>query len=498
MSDGPVLATTAGYSDRYKHTVVLVLMLAYTCNSAGRSLISIISQPMKAELHLSDTELGLLGGTAFALLYAFSGIPVARMAERLSRVNILTVALIAWSGLTALFGAAATFAQLALMRIGVGIGEAGCSPCAHSLISDYFEPQRRASALSVYTLGISLGYIFVAVVAGYVSLHYGWRAACVAVGAPGIAVAVLLKLCVAEPRRGQSELLSAPPAASTAREPLSLAHELSELAAVARLLLLRWPVANIVIGLVLSSLAAYGVYAFVPAFLQRAFQLDYGSVGIVSALTGGLAVGIGLLAGGYVADAIGRSDARWYALVPAIGLALATPLFVATFRQRDWRAAAVLLALAGFFQYASLGPTFGVVQNIVDRRRRATATALIYILLNVIALGCGPLFTGWAIDRFAQFDFTHPGAAQAPDALAALFEGRGSLPSYATVCPGGASRGLEPAAQLRCAATLAHASRQGILLTVIFYAWGAVHYLLGAFGLGAEMHAAAARNRAAQ
>jgi len=464
-------------SAAYKRTVVLVLMLAYTFNSAGRSVVSIIAQPMKVELHLSDTELGLLGGTAFAALYAFSGIPIARLAERFSRVNILTVALIVWSALTALFGAASTFAQLAAMRIGVGIGEAGCSPCAHSLISDYFEPQRRASALSIYSLGISLGYIFVAAVAGYVSLRYGWRMACVAVGAPGILIAVLLKLYITEPRRGQSELKVS--TAPTSEQPFSLQHELSELAAVARVLLWRWPVANIVVGVVLSSFAAYGVYAFVPAFLRRAYLLDYGTVGLVSALAGGVAVGIGLLAGGFVADKVGAHDARWYALVPAIGLGIAAPLFAWTFVQTDWHRAGLLLAAAGFFQYASLGPTFGVVQNVVDRRRRATATALLFILLNVLALGCGPLFTGWAIDRFAELDFRQA-------ATAAM--------SFASSCPGGTSKSAQLAEQVRCATTLVHASRQGILLTVLFYAWGAVHYLLAAIGLDAEMRAARARN----
>ncbi|HTT01983.1 MAG TPA: MFS transporter [Steroidobacteraceae bacterium] len=473
-------AIPAAYSAAYKRAVVLILMLAYTFNSAGRSVVSIISQPMKVELHLSDTQLGLLGGTAFAALYAFSGIPIARLAERLSRVNILTVALIVWSGLTALFGGATTFAQLAIMRIGVGIGEAGCSPCAHSLISDYFAPERRASALSIYSLGISIGYIFVAVVAGYVSLRYGWRIACVAVGAPGIVVALLLKLYIAEPRRGQSEL-NAPtaPTAPTIERPFSLAHELSELTAVARLLLGRWPMVNIVLGLVLSSFAAYGVYAFVPAFLRRAYLLDYGTIGLVSALAGGVAVGIGLLAGGFIADAVGARDARWYALVPAIGLGIAAPLFTWTFVQVDWQRAGLLLAAAGFFQYASLGPTFGVVQNVVDRRRRATATALIFILLNVIALGGGPLFTGWAIDRFAELDFHQA-------TRAAL--------SFASACPGGTSSSAQPAAQALCARALIHASRQGILLTVLFYAWGAVHYLLAAIGLDAEMRAARVRN----
>jgi MFS family permease len=168
-----------------KRVVVLLLMTAYTFNAMDRSIISIVSQSMKLDLKLTDTQLGLLGGTAFALLYAFGGIPIARLAERFSRVNIITAALVAWSTLSALCGAALNYSQLLLIRVGVGVAEAGCSPPAHSLISDYFEPSRRSSALSVYSCGISIGYLLAAVGGGYVAQHWGWRAACAMAGLPG-------------------------------------------------------------------------------------------------------------------------------------------------------------------------------------------------------------------------------------------------------------------------------------------------------------------------
>src|SRR6202167_3197596 len=187
------------YSAAYKRVVVLLLMTAYTFNAMDRSIISIISQSMKLDLKLTDTQLGLLGGTAFAVLYAFGGIPVARLAERMSRVNIITVALIVWSVLSALCGAAASFSQLLLIRAGVGVAEAGCSPPAHSLISDYVEPSRRASALSVYSCGISLGYILAAAVGGFLAQHAGWRVACAAAGLPGIFTALIIKGGVREP-----------------------------------------------------------------------------------------------------------------------------------------------------------------------------------------------------------------------------------------------------------------------------------------------------------
>jgi MFS family permease len=504
----PGSAVPVSYSEAYKRTVALLLMLAYTLNSTDRSIISIIGQAMKVDLRLSDTQLGLLAGTAFATLYAFSGIPIARLAERFNRVAIISTALVVWSALTALLGAAAGFTQLLLIRVGIGVGEAGCTPAAHSLISDYFPPARRATALSVYSCGISVGYIVGAIVGGYVTLHYGWRAACVAVGLPGIGVALLLRRLVREPPRGHSEppAIRAPaaqPAPPAPHRPpgqtFSLKTEAAEVLAVARLLLLTWPVANIVIGVTIATFVAQGSYAFVPAFFNRAFGLDYGTIGVVAALTGGVAVGFGLLAGGFVADLLGARGMKWYALVPALGLAISLPFYLLAFLQSDWTVAAVLLGTAGFFQYVSFGPTFGIVQNVVDTRRRATATALIYVLLNLIGLGCGPLFTGWTIDRFAEFDFARPAADTVAKSFAALATPAAATgASFRASCPGGrapaTAGGVTRAA---CAATLALASRQGILVTLLLYGWASLHYVLAAFGLEREMRRATLRNAAA-
>jgi predicted MFS family arabinose efflux permease len=449
-------------------------MTAYAFNAMDRNIISIVGQLVKLDLGLSDTQLGLLTGTAFALLYAFGGIPIARLAERVSRVNIIAASLIVWSGLCALCGAASSFSQLLLIRVGVGVAESGCSPPAHSLISDYFGPQRRASALSIYTCGISLGYLLAAVVGGFVAQHWGWRAACATVGLPGVAIAILVKLYVEEPRLGCRPLLP----------PFSLKSEWRELTGVARELFTDRPVLHMVLGVLIGAFAAYGFYAFVPSYLRRVFELDYTTVGILAGLAGGVAVGLGILAGGFIADALAERNPRWYALVPALGGIGAVPFYFLAVAQRDWRAATGLLATAGFLQYASLGPTFGVVQNIVDRRRRATATALLYVLLNVIALGGGPPFTGWVIDRFAGADFTRQSAA--PHAA-----------SFATDCPGGVARASGEAARTACASALAGATRKGMLVTLLFFAWACVHYLFASAGIARSLKAAAARNATA-
>jgi predicted MFS family arabinose efflux permease len=448
-------------SAAYKRTVTVLLMSAYTFNSMDRSIISIIAASLKADLSLSDTQLGLLGGTAFAALYAFSGIPIARLAERVSRVNIITGALLVWSVLTALCAAAGGFISLLAIRAGVGVAEAGCSPPAHSLISDYHAPAERASALSVYSCGISLGYILAALVGGYVAEHAGWRAACLAVGAPGVLTALIIKAVVREPPRGRWDSAATPRNADQAG--FSLAREVRELRAVAAALLFNPPVRHMVFGITLGGFAAYGFYAFVPPYFSRAFGLGYAATGFIAAFTGGVTVGFGILAGGFVADRLARHRLRWYALVPALGGLLALPLYAVAVSVTDWRAAATALAAAGFFQYASLGPTFGVVQNAVGAHRRATATALLYICLSVIALGLGPLFAGWAIDRFADH----------------LFAGGG----FAAVCPGGAAvTHAPPALALACRSTLALATRRGLLITLGFFAWGVVHYFLAAAG----------------
>jgi predicted MFS family arabinose efflux permease len=470
------------YDAGYKRLVTLLLMLAYAFNSAHRGLIAVIAQPMKVDLKLSDAQLGLLAGTAFASLYALSGVPVARLAERCNRVSIISLALAVWSALTALCGAAGSFTQLLVLRVGVGIGEAGCSAPAHSLISDYYDRTRRTSALSVYSCGLSLGYLFVSVVGGYVVLHQGWRAACLAVGLPGVAVAVLIKRIVAEPARGHAE-----GAAPAAIAPFSLRAEGLELAAVARTLFCRWPLANIILGLTVSSFAAYGAYVFIPAYFNRDFGLDFATIGVVLGLAGSIPVALGTFGGGWLADLLGARRARWYALVPAAGLALSTPLYVLALLERDWRSAALLLAVAGFFQYVSLGPTFGIVQNVVATGQRATATALLYLCLILLALAGGPPFTGWLIDHLAAAHFAQSHAAAITGDVAAAGIGAPAQASaFRAACPGGVGAA-------GCAVALAAASREGIVATLCLQAWAALHYLLGAIGLERQMQGAADR-----
>jgi len=479
------------YSKGYKASVLALLLATYTFNFIDRTIIATIGQAIKVDLHLSDTQLGLLGGLYFALLYTILGIPIARLAERWNRVSIISLSLVIWSGFTALCGSAASFAQLALYRFGVGVGEAGCSPPSHSLISDYYEPKSRASALSIYSFGIPLGTMFGAILGGWLAQTFSWRVAFVIVGLPGILLALLVKLIVKEPPRGHSEIKERPLEAEDvvvepAKPPFSLAGEFRELGAVMAVLFGKWPVLHMMLGVTLASFGSYGSGAFLPPYLVRGFGLNLAQVGLIVGLIAGFSAGIGTLVGGFLTDWAGRRSAKWYALVPAIGLLVATPIYIVAYLQPDWKTMALILLVPGIFHYTYLAPTFGVVQNSVEPRRRATATALLFFFLNLIALGGGPVFTGWLIDHLAGFHFNHPQAGGIFGALGGMFS-PGAI-DFANACPGGiAPKGAQIEAAKACGAAMARATQQGIIVTLCFYAWAGVHYALAAIGMVKHM-----------
>lgn len=481
------------YSNGYKVTVLGLLLAAYTFNFIDRTIIATIGQAIKVDLKLTDTQLGLLGGLYFALLYTILGIPIARLAERFNRVTIISVSLVIWSGFTALCGAAASFGQLALYRFGVGVGEAGCSPPSHSLISDYYEPKKRASALSIYSFGIPLGTMFGAVAGGWLAQEFSWRVAFVIVGVPGLLLALIVKLVVKEPPRGHSEVVERPLEAEdlvvepAAKPRFSLAQEFSELWVVTKVLFGKWPVLHMVLGVTIASFGSYGSGAFVPPYFVRTYGLGLAQVGLIVGLIGGFSAGVGTLVGGFLSDWAGKKSAKWYALTPAIGLLVCTPIYVAAYLQTSWQATALILLIPGIFHYTYLAPTFGVVQNSVEPRRRATATALLFFFLNLIALGGGPVFTGWLIDHLAQFNFNNPGSSGIFHALAGSF-GEPGAQSFSASCPGGlAPKGASPDLAKACVGAMARSTQQGIIVSLCFYAWAGVHYALAAIGLVKHM-----------
>ena len=471
------------FTEGYKRLVLILLVIAYTLNFIDRTIIATIGQAIKVDLKITDTQLGLLGGLYFALLYTLLGIPIARLAERFSRVNIITAAIIVWSGFTALCGTAANFATLAAFRFGVGFGEAGLSPPSHSLISDYYEPKRRATALSIYSFGIPLGSMLGAVIGGQMLDHFTWRTAFMLVGLPGVAIAIALKVLVKEPPRGHSEADGgAAVQTAAANAGYSLAAEFREIGAVVATLFGNWPVLNMMLGITLVSFAGYGGGQFAPPYFIRAFHLSYGQVGLIVGLAAGLSQGIGTLLGGPVTDRLARVSPRWYALVPAIGVTAAFPFHVLVYTAATWQTAVMFILLPGVLAYVYLGPTFGVVQNMAPTHRRATAAAIMLFFVNLIALGGGPPFAGWVIDHFAAFHHAHP---DTPGMLAAVKAFLSTDPaSFQAACPGGvASKGSGPEAAAACSGALVLATRQGIIVAYAVSLWGAFHYLLASFSL---------------
>ena len=487
------------FTDAYKRLVLALLLLAYTFNFIDRSIIATIGPQIREDLGLTSTQIGLLGGLYFALLYTLLGIPIARLAERFNRVTIISAAVVIWSGFTALCGTAGSFTVLAAYRFGVGVGEAGLSPPSHSLISDYFEPKKRASALGVYSFGIPLGIMFGAVAGGWIAQHFSWRVAFMLVGLPGVLIALLIKLVMKEPPRGHSEpeaearvlnVEELTPAAVAAPRKHWFVEEIRELKSVAGVLFGSWPVMNMILGVTLASFASYGKDQFVAQYFRSAYDLDIATVGLIVGLVVGLSSGLGTLIGGFLTDRLSKRSPRWYSLTPAIGLAIATPIYVLAYSQPTWRGAVMILLIPGIFHYTYLAPTFGVVQNMVESRRRATAAALLLFFLNLIGLGGGPPFTGWLIDHFAQFDINHPAVQGLVGKLGHLLDPAGDL-NAANACPGGiAPKTANAATKALCSATLTASTREGLIVIVCFYLWAAFHYLLGSFGLAQALRRA--------
>ena len=353
---------------RERRTLLALLTAAYTLNFIDRTIVASIGQAIKADLKITDTQLGLLGGLYFALLYTLLGLPLARLAERTSRIKVISGAILIWSGFTALCGLATSYFWLALFRFGVGVGEAGLSPPAHSLISDSYLPRSRASALSIYSLGVPIGVMLGAVAGGWLAQNYSWRVAFLALGIPGGVLALVMRFAVREPIRGAME--STPP---VSQPPYDLATDLREIGRVARRMFGNWTLLNMMLGITLVSFAGYGGGAFVQPYWSRTFGLDYAQIGLVTGLIAGASQGAGVLLGGVLSDRLARRGSpAWYGLVPALGIAAAYPFILGIYTASSWQAAAAWMLFPGALSYTYMGPTYGVVQNAFPPEQRAT------------------------------------------------------------------------------------------------------------------------------
>ena len=440
----------ASAPSRARSTYALVILtLIYTSNFIDRGILGVLGQPIKTELGLADWQIGVLGGLAFAILYSTLGLPVARLADRTNRVSLIAVALTVWSGMTALCAFVGNFWQLLAARVGVGIGEAGCAPPTSSLLADYFPPGRRSSAVGILSLGIPVGSVVGALVGSYVAQHYGWRTAFLVVGLPGIALAILFRLTVREPPRGVFD----PPGADTTAPSIG---------DVARYLWRKPTFMHLALGSAMASFASYGVSTFAIPFLVRGYELTLSQAGAAFALVFGLAAAIGIASGGFIVDWAGKRDRRVYVLIPAASFFVAGPLFMLAFLQNSLGLLAAFIFLPLILQFLYVGPMSGLTQNMVGARARATTSAILTLIINLIGLGLGPALTGWFSDLYASGAYAGVG-------------------EFAASCPGGVAT---PGASAEAAAACADAAFTGLQRALVTVSgaclWAGVHFLLAA------------------
>jgi len=375
-------------SRRRANYVLGVLFLVYVFNFIDRQVLSILIGPIKADLEISDTVMGLLAGPAFALFYTLAGIPIARWADRANRTTVIALSLTLWSGMTALSGLAKGAVFFALARVGVGVGEAGGSPPSHSLISDYYPPERRATALAFYAYGIYVGSGLAFIFGAWINQNADWRTVYYILGLTGIPLALLLKMTVRELPRGSSEVVAID------LEPVSFGE-------VVRHLARRRSFVFLVIAASCQSILGYGMLGWAAEFMLRVHEMQRIDVGLWLGLIVMFAGCTGVGIGGWVSDKLGARDVRWYMRFPAIISVLSMPLaFAFLFLEGP---VAALLAFVPFYLIANMyvGPLWSIGQNLVRPNMRATTSAILLLVLNIFGLGGGVFLVGFLNDQLA-------------------------------------------------------------------------------------------------
>ncbi len=370
-----------GRTVAYRHYALFILTAIYVLNYMDRQILSILLQPIKEHFQVSDSLLGLLSGFSFALFYATLGIPIAMLADRLNRRNVIAVSLAIFSLMTVLCGMAVQFWHLMLARIGVGIGEAGTSPPSHSIIADLYPEEKRATALAIFALGVNIGIMFGFFGAGLINEFYGWRVAFVLAGVPGILLAIALPFIMREPPRGFSEanrtkVQDAPPFMT-----------------VVRTLFKQRTFVHLSLAGALNAFVGYGAVAWTPAFLIRSHGMSTAEIGLILSLMYGVVGGAGTFFGGYLADKLASRNPRWRLWVPALGIFISAPFSVGFYLYPDTAIALAFYLVPALMGAIYLGPAFAITQGLAPLRMRSAAAAMFLFILNIIGLGFGP----WAV-----------------------------------------------------------------------------------------------------
>jgi predicted MFS family arabinose efflux permease len=417
-----------------------------------------VSASIKEDLGLTDTDLGILQGLGFAILYAVLGIPLGLLAERTVRTRLLAACVAIWSIMTAVCGLAGSFATLLLGRIGVGVGEAAAMPVTSSMISDHFRPGRRGSMLAIILLGAPFGFLVGQSVGGMVAGQWGWRAAFYAMGAPGLLIAMLVLFTLREPPRGLSE---GAPRAPDAPAP--------SLGSVMRFLWAKPTFRHLLAGFVLAGFAMNAVANFVLPFYMRGFDVPIATIGVLFGVVSFFSNAIGMLLGGFGIDRLARRDLRWAMRAPAIALVLCLPLYAAAFLSREIHLSLACVFFANLTLGTHMAQTSATMQNMAGPRMRATTSALVALVVGVISAGLGPFAAGWLSDRFGQQAF---GSADFFDR-----------------CPGGrGADGLGTALDAACLTASTDGLRLAILSLLVLFAWAGLHYWLAGAHLRQDLY----------
>ena len=409
-SEGEAGSPDSGYgTKKYRNYVLGMLLVVYIFNFIDRTIISILTEPIKESFGVEDWQMGLLGGPAFAILYTFVGVPIARFSEKHHRVWIIAGSIALWSLMTALCGFATSFVALFIFRIGVSIGEAGCSPPANSLIADYFVPKERSTAVSVYALGIPLGGMLAYVFGGFIvdsldgpilaamfqswNWHWvasaldwenieGWRVAFVVVGVPGIIVAFLVRMSIKEPPRGYTD----PPEMQN-KEHVGFGE-------VLKILKTKPSYWHITMGVTIASFVNYGVGQFFVSFLIRTHDMSIFDASVKIAMALALMASIGTYMSGFLADKFADRFPKALALIPMFAVLLVIPMHVTGYMVESLWLAVPLLMIGQMLLYTYLCPLYAVPSGVVDSRMRATAVAITLFIVNLLGYGLGPPLIG--------------------------------------------------------------------------------------------------------
>lgn len=375
-------------SNLYRNYVLVMLTIVYVFNFIDRQLLVILQESIKKELNLSDTQLGLLSGFTFAVFYVTMGIPIARVADRGNRRNIVALSLGLWSLMTAFSGMAKNFIQLLLARVGVGVGEAGGSPPAHAMISDYFLPGKRATALAFYSAGLYVGVLIGYLMGGYLNQELGWRTAFYVLGVPGILFSLLVYATVKEPQRG-------------ATDGAVIANEAHSLMQVIQVLYSKKTFVYLALGSGLHVFCIYGLFNWEPSFLARLHGMKNTEIGVALGLIFGCTGALGTFAGGFTTDFLGAKDKRWYLRIPTFAIIASMPFVVGMLFLKETSSSLFCLGVCSFLYSTYLGPSLAVSHMLVPASFRALTSAVFFLVINLVGLGFGPLVVGIISDMLA-------------------------------------------------------------------------------------------------